>query len=249
MKAEKKNIQIVVWEQKEFNYSKLNNFGADYAKGEYFLLLNNDTQMIENTCLDELLGFAMREEVGIVGARLFYEDDTIQHAGVVVGFGGIAGHAFINQKREEYGYFARAICQQDYSAVTAACMMTKAEIFREVGGFTEELSVAFNDIDYCLKVRRLGKLVVYNPYAQLYHYESKSRGAENTPQKRKRFHQEIMIFYQRWKELLEQGDPYYNPNLTLDRADFSLKTRKEFLRSNHYYIDQVREELEKEREI
>ena len=249
LKAEKKNIQIVVWEQKEFNYSKLNNFGADYAKGEYFLLLNNDTQMIENTCLDELLGFAMREEVGIVGARLFYEDDTIQHAGVVVGFGGIAGHAFINQKREEYGYFARAICQQDYSAVTAACMMTKAEIFREVGGFTEELSVAFNDIDYCLKVRRLGKLVVYNPYAQLYHYESKSRGAENTPQKRKRFHQEIMIFYQRWKELLEQGDPYYNPNLTLDRADFSLKTRKEFLRSNHYYIDQVREELEKEREI
>lgn len=249
LKAEKKNIQIVVWEQKEFNYSKLNNFGADYAKGEYFLLLNNDTQMIENTCLDELLGFAMREEVGIVGARLFYEDDTIQHAGVVVGFGGIAGHAFINQRREEYGYFARAICQQDYSAVTAACMMTKAGIFREVGGFTEELSVAFNDIDYCLKVRQLGKLVVYNPYAQLYHYESKSRGAENTPQKRKRFHQEIMIFYQRWKELLEQGDPYYNSNLTLDRADFSLKTRKEFLRSNHYYIDQVREELEKEREI
>lgn len=249
LKAEKKNIQIVVWEQKEFNYSKLNNFGADYAKGEYFLLLNNDTQMIENTCLDELLGFAMREEVGIVGARLFYEDDTIQHAGVVVGFGGIAGHAFINQRREEYGYFARAICQQDYSAVTAACMMTKAGIFREVGGFTEELSVAFNDIDYCLKVRKLGKLVVYNPYAQLYHYESKSRGAENTPQKRKRFHQEIMIFYQRWKELLEQGDPYYNSNLTLDRADFSLKTRKEFLRSNHYYIDQVREELEKEREI
>lgn len=249
LKAEKKNIQIVVWEQKEFNYSKLNNFGANYAKGEYFLLLNNDTQMIENTCLEELLGFAMREEVGIVGARLFYEDDTIQHAGVVVGFGGIAGHAFINQRREEYGYFARAICQQDYSAVTAACMMTKAKVFREVGGFTEELSVAFNDIDYCLKVRRLGKLVVYNPYAQLYHYESKSRGAENTPQKRKRFHQEIMIFYQRWKELLEQGDPYYNPNLTLDRADFSLKTRKEFLRSNHYYIDQVREELEKEREI
>lgn len=250
LKKERKNIQVVVWEQeKEFNYSKINNFGAKYAKGEYLLLLNNDTQMIENTCLEELLGFAMREDVGAVGARLFYEDNTIQHAGVVIGFGGIAGHAFINQRKEEYGYFARAICQQDYSAVTAACMMTKTEIFWKVNGFTAELSVAFNDIDYCLKVRELGKLVVYNPYAQLYHYESKSRGAENTPQKRKRFHQEIMIFYKRWKQILESGDPYYNPNLTLDRADFALKTRKEFLRANDYYINQVEKELEKEREI
>ena len=229
-----------------FNYSSINNFGAGYAKGEYLLLLNNDIEFIGTECLRELLGYAMREDVGAVGARLYFADDTIQHAGVVVGFGGIAGHTFVNQRRDAPGYFARAMCQQNYSAVTAACMMTRTADFHSVGGLTEELSVAFNDIDYCMKLREKGRLIVYNPYAEAYHYESKSRGAEDTPEKKLRFHREILIFGERWQKILEQGDPYYNPNLTLDRADFALKTRKEQLRPQNYYMDLVRREVEKE---
>ncbi len=240
-------IKVVTYQSEAaFNYSAINNFGAGYAKGEYLLLLNNDIELIGTECLKELLGYAMREDVGAVGARLYFEDDTIQHAGVVVGFGGIAGHTFVNQRRGELGYFARAMCQQDYSAVTAACMMTRTEDFFCVGGLTEELSVAFNDIDYCMKLRERGKLIVYNPYAEAYHYESKSRGAEDTPEKKLRFHREILIFGERWKSILEEGDPYYNPNLTLDRADFALKTRRERLRPTGYYMELVRREIEKE---
>jgi GT2 family glycosyltransferase len=165
----------------------------------------------------------MRDDVGVVGARLYYADDIIQHAGVVIGFGGIAGHTFIGSKREDNGYFSRIIVMQDYCAVTAACLMTKKEVFLEVGGLTEELQVAFNDIDYCLKVRELGKLVVYNPFAELYHYESKSRGLEDSPEKRQRFYKEMDFFVKKWAQLLKDGDPYYNPNLTLTKADFSLK--------------------------
>jgi GT2 family glycosyltransferase len=170
-----------------------------------------------------MVGYCTREDVGIVGARLYYEDDTIQHAGVVVGFGGIAGHCFVQQPRGSTGYFHRIICAQDYSAVTAACLLVRKSVYDAVGGLTEELKVAFNDIDFCLKVRRLGKLVVYNPYAELYHYESKSRGLEDTPEKIKRFQGEIAIFEKRWPEILRDGDPYYNPNLTLESQDFSLK--------------------------
>lgn len=215
-------VHVVTWER-EFNYSAINNFGATFAKGEYLLFLNNDTEIIEPRMIDEMLGFCQREDVGIAGARLLYQDDTIQHAGVVVGFGGIAGHTFIGLHEAENSYFHRAMCAQDYSAVTAACMMTKAAIFREVGGFTEELAVAFNDIDYCMKVREAGKLVVYAPYAKLYHYESKSRGLEDTPEKVARFNREIAIFARRWPEILEDGDPYYNPNLTLRKSNFALR--------------------------
>lgn len=219
---QKENVQVVYYKG-GFNFSKINNFGAAYAKGEYLLLLNNDTEIINPECLEELLGYCMREDVGIVGAKLCYEDDTIQHAGVVIGFGGMAGHAFIESSRYDTGYMGRIMCAQDYSAVTAACMMTKKSVFNEVGGLTEELEVAFNDIDYCLKVRELGKLVVYNPYAELYHYESKSRGMEDTPEKVERFNSEVAKFCERWEEILRKGDPYYNPNLTLDKADFSLR--------------------------
>lgn len=239
------NIHIIVWKE-AFNYSKINNFGASHAKGEYLWLLNNDTEIISEDCLYELLGYAMREDVGAVGARLYYKDNTIQHAGVVIGFGGIAGHAFVNQRKDEFGYFARAMCQQDYSAVTAACMMTRKAVFEAAGGFTEELTVAFNDIDYCMKVRSMGKLIVYNPYAELYHFESKSRGAEDTREKRLRFHKEILLFAERWKEILEKGDPYYNENLTLKRADFSLKMPKEHNFSPYRYIQEVKKEVEKE---
>ncbi len=215
-------VRVVVW-KREFNYSAINNYGATFAKGQYLLFLNNDTELMEPRIFEEMLGFCQREEVGAVGARLLYQDDTIQHAGVVVGFGGIAGHTFIGLHKAENSYFHRAMCAQDYSAVTAACMMTKAELFRQVGGFTEELAVAFNDIDYCMKVRAAGRLVVYAPYALMYHYESKSRGLEDTPEKVARFHREIAIFSRRWPEILAKGDPYYNPNLTLRKSNFALR--------------------------
>lgn len=207
----------------EFNYSRINNFGAAQAKGEYILLLNNDTEMIEPESIKEMLDVCMRPDVGIVGAKLLYEDNTIQHAGVIIGFGGIAGHAFIGQDKEDNGYFSRILCVQDLSAVTAACLMVRKSVYDEVKGLDEEYRVAFNDIDFCLKVRKAGYLVVYNPYAQFYHYESKSRGLEDSADKVARFQQEIALFGSHWEDILEHGDPYYNPNLTLDKADFSLK--------------------------
>ena len=219
------NVRVVTW-KREFNYSAINNFGAGFAKGEYLLLLNNDTELIAPDFLEEMLGLCQRPDVGAVGARLLYQDDTIQHAGVVVGFGGIAGHTFIGLHKAENSYFHRAMSTQDYSACTAACLMTKTDLFRRVGGLTEELAIAFNDIDYCMKVRAAGKLVVYNPYALLYHYESKSRGLEDTPEKVARFNREIRIFADRWPEILEKGDPYYNPNLTLRKSNFALRDLK-----------------------
>ena len=213
---------VVYWKE-GFNYSAINNFGAQYAKGDYLLLLNNDTEIINPDCLEELLGYCMRPDVGAVGARLYYEDDTIQHAGVVVGFGGIAGHCFVQQRRGSTGYCHRIICAQDYSAVTAACMLVDRKAFDQVEGLSTELAVAFNDIDFCLKLRQAGYLIVYNPYAELYHYESKSRGLDNTPEKVARFNKEIATFAKRWPQILKEGDPYYNPNLTLDSQDFSLR--------------------------
>ncbi|MCI8483810.1 MAG: glycosyltransferase family 2 protein [Lachnospiraceae bacterium] len=222
LEAENEKARVIYWKG-TFNYSAINNFGAEAARGEYLLLLNNDTEMINPECLWELLAPCMREEVGVVGARLYYEDHTIQHAGVVIGFGGIAGHAFLGFDGEANGYFSRIICAQNYSAVTAACMMTKKSVYQQAGGLTEDLVVAFNDIDYCMKVQELGKLIVYNPYAQLYHYESKSRGLEDSPEKQERYYKEMKYFVTKWKKFMDQGDPYYNPNLTLSKADFSLK--------------------------
>lgn len=225
LQKEHENVKVVTWER-EFNYSAINNFGVTFARGDYLLFLNNDTEIIEPDCIQEMLGYCQREDVGAVGARLLYQDDTIQHAGVVVGFGGIAGHTFIGLHKSENSYFHRAMCAQDYSAVTAACLMTKKEVFHRAGGFSEELAVAFNDIDYCMKVRAQDKLVVYNPYALLYHYESKSRGLEDTPEKVARFNREIKIFSEKWPDILKNGDPYYNPNLTLRKSNFALRDLK-----------------------
>lgn len=222
LEAENPKVHMVYWDG-VFNYSAINNYGATFARGEYLLLLNNDTEIINPDCLEELLGYCMRSDVGAVGARLYYEDDTIQHAGVVIGFGGIAGHCFVMQKRGTTGYCHRIICAQDYSAVTAACMMVKKSAFDAVNGLSEDLAVAFNDIDFCMKLRQAGYLIVYNPYAELYHYESKSRGLEDTPEKVARFNREIATFEKKWPEILKNGDPYYNPNLTLESQDFSLK--------------------------
>lgn len=217
-----KNIRILEWKL-PFNYSAINNYAVQQARGEYFLLLNNDTEMIEKDCIEEMLSACMQDKVGIVGARLFYPDGIIQHAGVIVGLGGIAGHAFLGLSGKDIGYFARVCCQQEYSAVTAACMMVKKEVYLEAGGMDEKFEVAFNDVDFCLRVRQLGYKVVYNPFATMYHYESKTRGIDDTDEKVKRFQGEIDRFADRWKEFLEQGDPFYNPNLTLVRHDFSLK--------------------------
>ncbi len=230
------NVRVVRWER-EFNYSAINNFGVTFAKGEYLLFLNNDTELIAENFIEEMLGLCQREDVGAVGARLLYQDDTIQHAGVVVGFGGIAGHTFIGLHKAENSYFHRAMSTQDYSAVTAACMMTKKSLFEKVGGFTEELAVAFNDIDYCMKVRAEDKLVVYNPYALLYHYESKSRGLEDTPEKVERFNREIKKFSLRWPEILKNGDPYYNPNLTLRKSNFALRDLKKEKIGEPYHLE------------
>lgn len=220
-------VHVVKWER-EFNYSAINNFGVTFAKGEYLLFLNNDTEIINPESISEMLGFCQREDVGIAGARLLYSDETIQHAGVVVGFGGIAGHTFIGLHKAESSYFNQAMCARDYSAVTAACMMSKKSLFNKAGGFSEDLAVAFNDIDYCMKIRSLNKLVVYAPYALFYHYESKSRGLEDTPEKVERFNREIKKFSEKWPDILREGDPYYNPNLTLRKSNFALRDlRKE----------------------
>ena len=214
--------KVLYWEEKRFNFPAINNFGAKHASGEYLLFLNNDTEIMNEDSIEELLGYCMRKDVGAVGARLYYEDGTIQHAGVIVGLGGVAGHAFPAYPHDAVGYFGRIVMAQDYSAVTAACIMVKKSVFEETGGFDEGFAVAFNDIDLCLKIREKGWLIVYNPYAELSHYESKSRGYEDTEEKVKRFNSEIDLFLKKWNGFLEQGDPYYNPNLTLSRGDFSL---------------------------
>ena len=216
-------IRVLYWKD-TFNYSAINNFGAKQANGDYFLFLNNDTEMINEDCIQELLGFCMREDVGAVGARLYFEDGTIQHAGVIIGLGGIAGHIFSNTPHNQVGYFARVITQQDYSAVTAACVMIGRKEFEETGGFDVNLAVAFNDIDLCLRIRKLGKLIVYNPFAELFHYESKSRGSDTTQDKIERFNNETMYFEKRWKHMFEAGDPYYNRNFAVDRFDCSLSS-------------------------
>lgn len=215
-------IQVVVWND-IFNYSKINNFGVQYASGDYYILLNNDTEIITESWIEEMLGNCQRKEVGICGAKLYYPDDTIQHAGVIIGLGGIAGHVFMNFPRDAVGYFAKCILQQDLSAVTAACLMIRKDVFEKVGGLEEKLQVAFNDIDLCLKVRKLGYLIVFDPYVELYHYESKSRGREDTAEKKKRFNSEIHYMEEKWDYIFKNGDPYFNNNLDLNKWDYSFK--------------------------
>ena len=218
----KKRVRVVYWD-KEFNYSAINNFGISHAKGEYILCLNNDITVISPDWMEELLANCQRPEVGIVGARLYYPDNTIQHAGIVLGMGGCAGSLFVGLARSRGGYLHKAALQQDLSAVTAACFMVKKEVFEKVGGFEEKLAVAFNDVDFCLKVRHAGYLVVYDPYAELYHHESKTRGYENTEAKKRRFQEEIEYMRCHWMPDILR-DPYYNENLSLKASDYSLRS-------------------------
>ena len=215
-------VHVVYWDR-EFNYSAINNFGVSYAKGDYLVCLNNDMEIISADWIEELLGHCQSAGTGIVGARLYYPDDTIQHAGIIIGIGGIAGSVFVGQKRTHTGYMHREALQQDLSAVTAACMMVRRSLFEQLGGFTEQLAVAFNDVDFCLRAREIGYLVVYDPYVELYHYESKTRGAEDTQEKVRRFQTEIEYMRTRWISVLKNGDPYYNRNLSLKKWNYSLK--------------------------
>ena len=217
-----RKIHLLRW-GKEFNYSAINNFAVAHAKGEYLLFLNNDVKSINPDWLEEMLGVCQRPEVGGVGAKLIYPDNTIQHAGCVIGMGGIAGHMFVDMPADHTGYLHKASLLQDMSAVTAACLLMKKEVFEQAGGFTEELAVAFNDVDLCLKVRKNGYLIVYDPYVKLYHMESKTRGAEDSKEKVRRFQTEIEYMRCHWIDILKNGDPCYNKNLSLTKWNYSLK--------------------------
>ncbi len=218
-------IRVVKYEG-IFNYSKINNYASKFASGEYLLFLNNDIEMINHDSLHEMISYLKRDDVGAVGAKLLYKDKSYQHAGVVIGIGGIADHLFKGINDSDHTYMNRAQMVQDLNAVTAACLMTKKSVFDKVNGFDEGLRVAFNDIDLCLRIRKVGYLIVYNPYSSFFHYESKSRGLEDTPEKVKRFNNEFAYFVKRWEQKLNEGDEYYNRNLTLRQNNMALRNLK-----------------------
>lgn len=220
-------VKIVTY-QGGFNYSAVNNLGVKAAEGEYILLLNNDTQVITVNWMEELLMYAQRQDVGAVGAKLYYGDKTIQHAGVVLGLGAhhTAGHSHYMQHRENLGYMGRLCYAQNVSAVTGACLLVSKELFEKAGGLDESFAVSLNDVDFCIKLREMGYLNVFTPFAELYHYESVSRGLDDQGEKAKRYNEESARFRNKWKAVLEKGDPYYNPNFSLDRSDFSLKVEE-----------------------
>lgn len=224
------NIRVVTYEKPEgqngFNYSAVNNFGVKQTKGDYILFLNNDTEVITVNWMEELLMYAQREDVGAAGAKLYYGNKTIQHAGVVLQLGAhrTAGHSHYGQSRENLGYMGRLCYAQNVSAVTGACLLVKKSLFEEVGGLDESFAISLNDVDFCLKLREKGLLNVFTPFAELYHYESVSRGLDDSGEKAERYNRESAHFREKWKTVLEKGDPYYNPNFSLDRSDFALKT-------------------------
>lgn len=224
-KCPKNTIKVVTYTG-EFNYSKINNFGAGYASGEYLLLLNNDTQVITLDWIEELLMYAQRDDVACVGAKLYYEDYTIQHAGIVLGMGAhhTAGHSHYRVSKENLGYMGKLCYAQDVSAVTGACLMVKKSLYDQVGGLDESFAVALNDVDFCLQMRALGYLNVFTPFAELFHFESVSRGSDvdKTADEAKaaRYNEEAEHFRTKWKKELEAGDPYFNPNFSLEHSDY-----------------------------
>ncbi len=226
MQKAHENFRVVTYKG-DFNYSAVNNFGVQNANGDYLLFLNNDTKVISPYWIREMLGFCQRDNTAAVGAKLYYADDTVQHCGVVVGIGNFAGHVHPFSSRQESGYLGRLKAVQDISAVTAACVLVKKSVFEEVSGFDETFAVSLNDVDLCLRIREKGYLIVEDPNVELYHYESKTRGYEDTPEKQERFKKEILQFRERWKDLLEAGDPYYSPNLSLCNGDFTLRQEGE----------------------
>ena len=215
------NVRILRYDV-PFNYSRICNYGAREATGELLLMLNNDIEVLQEHWLAEMVGQVLQPDVGAVGARLLYPDGRIQHAGVILGIGGVAGHAHKFLDPEEYGYMNRINVVHDLSACTAACLLIRRELFEAVGGFNEEhLGVAFNDVDLCLKLLSAGHRIVYTPFATLRHHESVSRGAENTPAKIFRSRREVSYMVSTWSHLLDR-DPYYSCNLTLEHEDFRI---------------------------
>lgn len=219
--AEDARIHTVKWES-GFNYSAINNFAAKSAKGELFLFLNNDTEFMEERTLRQLVASVLKSGVGAAGAMLYYGDSTIQHGGVIIGMGGFAAHALWSLTDRDEKYYPFSLCEREVSAVTGACLMVRRSVFEEVDGMEEEFVVALNDVDFCMKIRAAGYRILWNPYAKLYHYESKSRGYEDTMEKQARFQSEIERFQKKWEQEITAGDPYYNPNLTLHKADYSM---------------------------
>ncbi len=214
-------IHVVVWEE-GFNYSAINNFAAKRAKGDLLLFLNNDTEFMDSRTLRELVISALLPGVGASGAMLYYGDNTIQHGGIIIGMGGFAAHALWSLTDRDEKYYPFSLCEREVSGVTGACLMVQRCVYEEVGGMEEDFVVALNDVDFCLKIRAAGYKILFNPYARLYHYESKSRGYEDTAEKQERFQSEITRLQMKWEPEIREGDPYYNPNLTLHRADYSM---------------------------
>lgn len=219
---EGQKIKIVTWKG-EFNYSGINNFGAKAAEGALLLLLNNDTEIMQPDAIEELVSATLLDGVGGAGAMLYYDDDTIQHGGVVYKIGGFAANALWSLTDRDEKYYPYSVTMREMSCVTAACMMLRREAFDAAGGFDEKLCVALNDVDLCLKVRSAGYKYIFNPFAKLHHYESKSRGMETTPEKQERFNREIAYFQEKWQREIDLGDPYYNVNQTLHYANYALE--------------------------
>ncbi|WP_158144387.1 glycosyltransferase family 2 protein [Vibrio metschnikovii] len=227
-------IQVLDFDA-DFNYSAINNFAVQHSQGELVCLLNNDTEIIHSSWLTEMVRQASRPEIGCVGATLLFFDNTVQHAGIILGIWGLAGHAHKHYSIHSSGYQKRLVCTQNYSAVTAACLMVKRSIYQQIGGLDEQLTVAFNDVDFCLKVQQAGYHNLWTPRAMLYHYESKSRGKDDTPAKQAREQQEIALMRQRWQSLI-QHDPHYSRHLTRHREDFTLR-----LEEHHFEVEALSE--------
>ncbi len=217
------NIKIEKCEMSIFNYSKLNNYGASKANGEYFVFLNNDTKIITNNWLETIISNCQREEIGAIGAKLIYKNKRIQHAGVVLNLTGTAGHVNWNEKENNPGYFGRIMIQQNVSAVTGALLGVSKKTFDQVNGFDETFPIAYNDVDFCLKIQDIGKLITYNPYIEAYHYESQSRGYEDTEEKQKRLKKEESKLKKKWKKYFDVTDKYYSPNLRTDVPNMRIK--------------------------
>lgn len=222
---ENPKIKVLMCQEKEFNYSKLINFGVKNTTGDFILQLNNDTQILTKNWLELLIGYAQNKEIGAVGGRLYYPDKSIQHAGIAIGIQGMAANLLVNLPFGKHGYYTREAATRNVAALTGACLFARREIYEEIGGMDEDLfKVAFNDVDFCLKILEKGYRVVYNPYVELIHSESKTRGLEDTPEKKARFEQEKKNFQEKWKAFLQKGDPYYNKNFSCEDCNFTIKS-------------------------
>ncbi len=222
------NVRVIKYEEKGFNYSRIINFGVkNCPDSDYIVQLNSDTEVLTNNWIEKFIGFAQREDVGAVGARLYYEDKSIQHAGIGIGICDLAANLLTNTPSGYHAYFGRECLTQDLSAVTGACLFCRRQIYEEVGFMDEEnFAVAFNDVDFCLKIRQAGYLIVYNPYIEFIHYESKTRGYEDTPEKKARFERESNNFRTKWRKVLDAGDPYSNINFDKNTAQYNVRTDK-----------------------